>query len=124
MKPICCPLVLAAGLSLVAGCARLADRSPGTPPPVSPATMNSDTVPDPYVWLEEVTGEKALDWVREQNALSNRELTNSPLFEPTRLRLLEILDSQGQPGLGNGARPRSVGGGREGELGLEGSRDP
>src|SRR6266487_2931603 len=94
MKPICSPLVLAAVLSLVAGCARLADRSPGTPPPVSPATMNSDTVPDPYVWLEEVTGEKALDWVREQNALSNRELTNSPLFEPTRLRLLEILDSK------------------------------
>ena len=23
---------------------------------------------DPYLWLEEVTGETALDWVRERNA--------------------------------------------------------
>ncbi len=32
-----------------------------------PAAMAED---DPYLWLEEVEGEKALDWVRAQNALT------------------------------------------------------
>lgn len=49
---------------------------------------------DPYLWLEEVTGEKALAWVKEQNALSTRELQASPNFEPIRERLLSILDSK------------------------------
>ena len=49
---------------------------------------------DPYQWLEEVTGEKALAWVRQQNALSTRELEAAPEFEPIRQRLLSILDSK------------------------------
>jgi prolyl oligopeptidase len=49
---------------------------------------------DPYSWLEEVTSEKALTWVREQNALSTKELEASPAFEPIRARLLSILDSK------------------------------
>ncbi len=49
---------------------------------------------DPYLWLEDVTGEKALAWVRQQNALSTRELEASPNFEPIRSRLLTILDSR------------------------------
>lgn len=49
---------------------------------------------DPYSWLEEVTGEKALSWVRQQNALSTKELESSPVFEPIRARLLSILDSK------------------------------
>jgi len=49
---------------------------------------------DPYLWLEDVTGEKALNWVRQQNATSQKELESLPDFEPTRKRLLEILDSK------------------------------
>ena len=49
---------------------------------------------DPYLWLEDVTGERALRWVREQNALSTRELEASPDFERIRSRLLSILDSK------------------------------
>ena len=49
---------------------------------------------DPYSWLEEVTSEKALTWVREQNALSTKELEASPAFEPIRARLLSMLDSK------------------------------
>jgi prolyl oligopeptidase len=94
MKPIRFLLLTAAVGALVVGCARMADKSPGTATPASPSTMNATPVPDPYLWLEDVTGDKALDWVRQQNAVSNQELTNSPLFEPTRRRLLEILDSK------------------------------
>ncbi len=49
---------------------------------------------DPYLWLENVTGDKALDWVREQNAITTNQLERLPEFEPIRQRLLEILDSK------------------------------
>ncbi|HTL59925.1 MAG TPA: prolyl oligopeptidase family serine peptidase [Candidatus Limnocylindrales bacterium] len=49
---------------------------------------------DPYLWLEEVTGDRALTWVREQNAVSTKELEASPAFEQVRARLLSIMDSK------------------------------
>jgi prolyl oligopeptidase len=49
---------------------------------------------DPYLWLEEVSGERALDWVKQQNAISTKELEASPAFEPLRKRLVSILDSK------------------------------
>src|SRR6266498_1425935 len=49
---------------------------------------------DPYLWLEDVTGERALAWVRSQNSISTNELQSSPDFEPIRRRLLAILDSK------------------------------
>jgi prolyl oligopeptidase len=48
---------------------------------------------DPNVWLEEVTGEKAIAWVKEQNAQSTGELTGSEEFKTLDGRLLKILDS-------------------------------
>lgn len=60
-----------------------------------PAAAASALEPaDPYLWLEDVTGEKALAWVKEQNARSTRELEASRDFEPIRQRLLSILDSK------------------------------
>jgi prolyl oligopeptidase len=48
---------------------------------------------DPYLWLEDVTGEKALAWVKERNAQSTGELTKSEAFKTLKDRLLKILDS-------------------------------
>jgi prolyl oligopeptidase len=48
---------------------------------------------DPRVWLEDVTGETALDWVRAQNEVSTGKLTASAGFEALRARLLQVLDS-------------------------------
>jgi prolyl oligopeptidase len=48
---------------------------------------------DPYLWLEDVDSDRALDWVRAQNAVSQGELEADPGFEPLRQRLLSILDS-------------------------------
>lgn len=48
---------------------------------------------DPHLWLEEVSGEKALDWVKQQNEESVSELTESDEFKQREKRLLEILDS-------------------------------
>jgi len=48
---------------------------------------------DPYLWLEDVTAEKSLEWVHARNAESTAELTGES-FEALRARLLTILDSE------------------------------
>lgn len=48
---------------------------------------------DPYLWLEAVEDEKALDWVRAQNAVSQRELEAQPEFDQIRSRLLSIMNN-------------------------------
>ncbi len=55
--------------------------------------MTDDAAPDPYLWLEDVTGERALDWVRARNAETVAALTGGERFETTRNRLLEVLDA-------------------------------
>jgi prolyl oligopeptidase len=48
---------------------------------------------DPYRWLEDVTGERALSWVRERNAEAVAELTGESRFEALRVEIREVLDS-------------------------------
>lgn len=48
---------------------------------------------DPHLWLEEVTGEKALDWVRAQNKVTQDKFEASESFTTLRDDLLKILDS-------------------------------
>ena len=49
---------------------------------------------DPYQWLEDVTGEKPLAWVKDRNAESVAELAKTPEFKAIDERLLKILDSK------------------------------
>jgi prolyl oligopeptidase len=49
---------------------------------------------DPYLWLEDVNGERALAWARAQNARAQGELEQAPDFENLRQRLLAIYDSK------------------------------
>ena len=39
---------------------------------------NTEPKEDSYLWLEDVTGDKQLSWVREQNKLSQGELEAIP----------------------------------------------
>ena len=54
----------------------------------------SDAPPDPHLWLEDVTGEKPLEWVRERNAECVATLAENEAFTNLEARLLAILDSQ------------------------------
>ena len=45
------------------------------------AAMAADPKDDPYIWLEEIQGEDALDWVREQNAKGEAALKADPRFD-------------------------------------------
>jgi prolyl oligopeptidase len=58
--------------------------------PVSQAPATDD---DPFLWLEGVTDEHALDWVRERNAESKARLTQGDEFERMNARLLAIFNS-------------------------------
>ncbi len=49
---------------------------------------------DPYLWLEDVTGDKQLAWVKEQDAKSKAELESRPGFKELHDRLLAIYNSK------------------------------
>ena len=48
---------------------------------------------DPYLWLEDINGAKALDQVKAWNAEADAELTRVPGYEEHRLRALKILNN-------------------------------
>lgn len=49
---------------------------------------------DPYLWLEDVTGEKAIAWAKERNAESSAFLESRPEFKPLHERLLAVYNSR------------------------------
>jgi prolyl oligopeptidase len=51
---------------------------------------------DPYLWLEEVQGDKALAWARERNAQSQTVLEAVPMFKGNREKILAVLDNRDQ----------------------------
>jgi prolyl oligopeptidase len=64
-------------------------------PAVAPAQTRS-AAEDPYLWLEEIEGRRALDQVREWNAATETLLTADPKYEEYRRRALAILDDKEQ----------------------------
>ncbi len=51
---------------------------------------------DPYLWLEEIEGDRAIAQVKQWNAATEALLTAPPEFEPARKRALAILDDEQQ----------------------------
>ncbi|ARN21845.1 prolyl oligopeptidase [Piscinibacter gummiphilus] len=77
---------LLAGALVLSACTHMT-TSPAAPTPTAPDA-------DPLLWLEDVSGDAALDWVRGQNQLSQAELTARPEYAPTRAQLLEVLNAR------------------------------
>jgi prolyl oligopeptidase len=48
---------------------------------------------DPYLWLEDITGDTALDWVRERNAETIAALAGSERFVELRDQVRQVLDA-------------------------------
>lgn len=66
----------------------------------TPGFSETPAAADPYLWLEEVGGDRALEWVRARNRTSQEHLESRPGFEPLRARLLSIFDSRDRiPGI-------------------------
>lgn len=65
----------------------------------SGAALAADNA-DPHQWLEEVTGEQALDWVKARNADAEARLAANPAFASTQDAIREVLDSDARiPGV-------------------------
>jgi prolyl oligopeptidase len=58
----------------------------------SEASIGDSTPDDPHLWLEDVTDEKALDWVRAQDEPTLTEFCDER-FEQMRTETLEVLDT-------------------------------
>ncbi|MEM7662283.1 MAG: prolyl oligopeptidase family serine peptidase [Pseudomonadota bacterium] len=55
--------------------------------------LTTAAVEDPHLWLEEVEGEEALDWVRNQNERSLDVLQADPRFESMQAAAVEIVNA-------------------------------
>jgi prolyl oligopeptidase len=94
--------LLAAGLLAASLPHPMAQPSAGVPAsaPAAPAASAPASPEDPYLWLEDVEGERALDWVRARNVESRRVLEAVPRFAAMRDGIREVLDSKDQiPGV-------------------------
>lgn len=87
----------AAGLAvaILASCATAGAPTPPTPSETSAVTE------DPYLWLEDVEGDRAIAWVREQNARSLAVLEGDPRYAQLRDDALVIANSRDRLPLGN-----------------------
>jgi prolyl oligopeptidase len=56
---------------------------------------------DPYIWLEDVHGEKPLAWVKEQNAKSLAVLKADPRYQSNYDFILKVLDAKDRIPYGN-----------------------
>jgi prolyl oligopeptidase len=55
---------------------------------------------DPYLWLEDVSGEKPIAWVKEQNAKTQKLIEAEPQFAAIRDKTLEVINSRARiPGV-------------------------
>ncbi|MET0583122.1 MAG: prolyl oligopeptidase family serine peptidase [Pseudoxanthomonas sp.] len=82
----CQTIVIAAGLAAAAGSTFAQE----------PAAVTDDK----YAWLEDVQGQKPLEWVRAQNAKSEAEIAATPEFKQLEGKILTMLDSDAKiPGV-------------------------
>jgi prolyl oligopeptidase len=55
--------------------------------------VTAEELEDPYLWLEEVEGEEALEWVKDRSAKDTATLEAVPVFAEIHENLLEIYNS-------------------------------
>ncbi|QYC09843.1 prolyl oligopeptidase family serine peptidase [Brevundimonas nasdae] len=68
-------------------------QTPTSAPAASTGFATSEAT-DPYVWLEDVEGERAMEWVRAHNAHSLGVLQGDPRYETLHQQALEIVQSR------------------------------
>ncbi|RUL70976.1 prolyl oligopeptidase family serine peptidase [Dyella choica] len=59
----------------------------------TPAPGAAAGTEDPYLWLEDIHGARAMDWVKAQNTITQKQFADNSKFMHSRDRILEVLDS-------------------------------
>ena len=97
------PLVSAAALLLASGLTTAAmaqTASPATPSAAASSASGpaagfaTSEATDPYIWLEEVEGERAMDWVKAHNTTSLGVLQGDPRYQTLHDEALAIVQSR------------------------------
>ena len=63
-----------------------------TPAPAS-GPVDATAADDPFLWLEDIHGERSMAWVKQANAVTTQRFVDNPEFARTRDDILEVLDS-------------------------------
>ena len=63
--------------------------------PMTNPKLTLDSKLDPHAWLEDIDGERSLEWVRQRNAEALAELENDARFLPLRDRLRRVETGEG-----------------------------
>jgi len=71
----------------------MAQTPASSPAPASGGFATSDAT-DPYLWLEEVEGERAMEWVKAHNERTFAVLQGDPRYETLHQQALEIVQAQ------------------------------
>ncbi len=82
-------VVVAAGAAVGAWQALKAENAK---PPAAPEVARPD--PDPYLWLANIHGAKALAWVQVQNVKSDAVLKSDPVYAKDRATILAMLNAK------------------------------
>ncbi|MFC5580519.1 prolyl oligopeptidase family serine peptidase [Rhodanobacter terrae] len=57
------------------------------------ASTDAPSMDDPFLWLEDIHGARAMDWVKQENAVTTKQFVDNTEFVKTRDSILEVLDS-------------------------------
>lgn len=86
-------ILLVSSVGSLAGCTRASQTVSGAADlRTAPAAGHADQ--DPFLWLEDVEGERALSWVEQQNQVTVEELSGHPSYQTLYQRILSILNSR------------------------------
>ncbi len=86
-------MLLSPAAAASAATATAAAAIPASAATAAPASPRAATAEDPYLWLESVTGKRALDWVSQRDRECTTALAGTAGFKTLEARLLEILNS-------------------------------
>ena len=86
-------LLASTSLSTVA-MAQIAAQTAAQPSASATAGFATSEATDPHIWLEDVEGERAMEWVRAHNAKSLGVLQGDPRYEPLHQEALAIVQAQ------------------------------
>jgi len=56
-------------------------------------TFADNSAEDPFLWLEDIDSERSMEWVRKQNAITEKRLKEDPIFDSLYHENLDILNS-------------------------------
>lgn len=87
-------ILLAALMPLLSFASSTMAQTPPPNPPLAPGAFATSDETDPYLWLEEVDGERAMAWVNEHNTRSLGVLQGDPRYEGLHDQALALVQAR------------------------------